>query len=161
MLNIDNIFNNQKLETIDNLESGISILDDLTIWIDRFNSYLLNIDASKNTIISYNIVLKALYQYCEIYISSIEGISYFNELHTNDFLLWMENYRTNRDYGSLKNRVGELLNFIVFSQKDKSSDIFQLRNRYIELLDNAKSQQLNFILDEFEDYFFQNEIEIN
>ncbi len=160
MLDIDNIFNSQKIALTQNLENGVSIIDDLKIWIEKFNIYLLESNSSQNTIISYNLVLKALLQYSEIYISSLKGISKLNENHTNDFLLWMENYRTNRDFGSLKERVNNLIKFIVFSQQDKNSDIFESRNRYIETLKLSKSQKMNFILDEFEDYYFENEVDL-
>jgi len=161
MLNIDNIFNCKDLHIVDKLEFGVSIVNDIEIWIEKFNNHLKEIDLAQNTIISYNIVLKALLEYTQEYISKQKSISQFNESHTNDFLLWMENYRVNRDYGSLKSRVTELLNFIKFTQKNANNDIFELRNSYLNSIEKTKKvQKVNFILDEFEDYYFENEIDL-
>ena len=160
MLNLQSIINDDLQIQTDNISNNISFLDDLTIWIDKFNINLKELRLSSNTIESYRYVLKALVEYSERYLHTKKHLYDFTVEESNDFLLWMENYQINRDYGSLKERTAELLHFIEYIQSQTNKDIFILRNKYINTHENSKLD-MNFILDEFEKYYFNNEIAID
>jgi len=158
MLDINELFKEKTLSTSNRLEHGLSLHNDLEIWIESFNRELVNLNRSKNTLDSYSFTLDALKHYCLIYMPTKKGLCEISVDNCNDFLLWMENYETNKKYGSLKERISYLVEFLTFCSKE-DGDFIELSQKYL----SSQTHELNkisFTLSEFEDYYYENEIPI-
>jgi len=156
MIDIDNLFDSGSTSKDKKLEYGVSLINDVDIWIDKFKQDLKLLNRSKNTIDSYSFTLKAFSEYCTIYLSNKKGLCDVEVNHCNDFLLWMENYETNKRYGSLQERITALAKFISFA-KDREGDLIELREEYLRRgIPDIK--RVEFALSEFEDYYYDNEI---
>jgi len=158
MIDLQDIFNqNAPIET-KKLEYGISLIDDVDRWSRYFLDDLKLLNRSKNTIETYRFVLRALREYCSIYMKDCSGLCDVEVHHCNDFLLWMENYETNKTYGSLKERIEYLAEFLSFASK-REGDFIELREIYFKKMQNDSNiERIEFALSEFEDYYFSNEI---
>jgi len=157
MIDLDDIFSEKKQDNLSKLENGVSLVDDINIWSDKFYKHLLNVDISHNTLISYKSALNTLKEYCKIYKQDSGGLCDIDETCCNDYLLWMENYKTNKRYGSLKERIIHLSHFIKFMQEQNETDYIDGREHYFKTI-KKDVNVINFVLDEFEDYFYENEI---
>jgi len=135
------------------LNNGLSLIDDLHIWIEKFNKFLIDSKLSKNTLVSYSYVLKALIEYSDRYLRDKEKLSDLSLYEVNNFLLWMENYQINRDYGSLKERTQVLIDFISLGAKNPEKDFIELREFYFILSDINNRVDINYVLDSFEEYY--------
>ncbi|WP_457750300.1 tyrosine-type recombinase/integrase [Sulfurimonas sp.] len=156
MIDIESIFDSSKIDNNRQLEHGISLVDDLNRWINNFNKDLKLLDRSKNTLDSYNFTLNAFREYCTIYMPNKTSICDVEVNDCNDFLLWMENYETNKNYGSLKERMKMLADFLSFSKEGKK-DFIEAREDYFQT--NFKNREkVEYALCEFEDYYYTNEI---
>ena len=157
MLDFETIFSEEKTKIQKKLDSGLSLLNDLSIWIEKFNKHLVDKGVAKNTLTTYSRLLIALDEYSNKYLSSYKGLSEFSDTIANDFLLWIENYTVNRDYGSIKERIALIFEFLRFSAKINETDFINAREAYFNSLD-AVSVELEYALNEFEDYYLENEI---
>jgi len=156
MIDIDSIFGAGEVKQNNKLEYGISLSNDLEEWIARFNKHLEILNRSKNTISSYSFTLNALIDYSYGYMSDKKGLCDIDDTNVNDFLYWMENYETNRKYGSVKERISIVADFLSFS-KNINEDFIDTRDRYVNQ-HNTNLDKINFALSEFEDYYFENEL---
>jgi len=157
MVNIDDIFSERKEDTQVKLEYGKSLIDDINIWSKKFSNYLINSGISNNTILSYEFTLNTFKEYCIKYKSTSDGLCDIDYICCNDYLLWMENYKINKMYGSLKERIAILIDFIKYMQKENETDYINGRERYIETV-KTEIKNINYVLDNFEDYYYSNEI---
>jgi len=160
MLDFETIFTEENIVKQKGLDSGISLLDDLSNWISKFTAHLVDADVARNTLITYKALLVALNEYSIRYLSDRKGLSEFNDTLANDFLLWMENYKVNRDYGSIKERIALLFEFIKFSNGIGDTDFISSREAYYNSLESI-SKELEYSLNEFEDYYLENEISLD
>jgi len=158
MLDINELFKEKTLTTSNKLEHGISLHNDLEIWIESFNRELVNLNRSENTLDSYRFTLSALKSYCLIYMPDKKGLCKISVDSCNDFLLWMENYETNKKYGSLKERISYLVEFLTFCSKE-NGDFIELSQKYLSL-QTHELDKISYALSEFEDYYYENEIPI-
>ena len=113
MLDFETIFTEEITIKQKKLDSGISLLNDLSIWINKFTSHLVDVGVARNTLITYKALLVALDEYSNKYLTTKNGLSEFNDVLANDFLLWMENYRVNRDYFVNKSTVWYVKNMNI------------------------------------------------
>jgi site-specific recombinase XerD len=159
MINIQDIFNQNISAETKKLEHGISLIDDIDRWSKYFLDDLKLLNRSKNTLEAYRFVLKALKEYCSIYMDNFSGLCDIDVHHCNDFLLWMENYETNKAYGSLKERIKYLADFLSFTS-GKKEDFIESIEIYLKKIQNTDGdiERIEFALGEFEDYYFSNEI---
>lgn len=158
MIALEEIFNDDNEKNSLKLEYGKSLLDDIKIWSDRFYKHLEDIESSKNTLEQYRFNLNTLYEYCSIYKSDKKGICDIDDTCCNDYLLWMENYKTNKEYGSVKERIIKLVKFIKFLQENNEPDYLMGRQNYFNTLTDD-FDTINFILDEFESYYNAHEVD--
>jgi len=160
MLDLETIFTEKNTKVQKKLDGGISLLDDLSIWINKFTSHLVDVGVAKNTLTTYKTLLVALDEYSNRYLTTKSGLSEFSDVLANDFLLWTENYKVNRDYGSIKERITLLFEFISFSSKIGDTDFISAREAYYNSLTTV-SDSLEYSLNEFEDYYLDNEIALD
>lgn len=162
MLDLNDIFSEKKNKSSLQLEHGRSLLDDLSIWTEDYNKHLVLIDTSKNTLSSYRFTLKCFSEFCSIYHHRKKGLCEIDKLILNDFLSWMENYNTNKTYGSLKERIELLFTFINFMTNNSNLIYIDGRQMYLDSISSEiEISKMNFILDEFEDYYLLHEIEFD
>lgn len=159
MLDIRDILNEEVYYDTSDVDYGKSLIEDLLVWIDKFNNYLVKAEMSKNTIISYNDTLKALLGYAEVYLKKHDRLSDLSLESVNDFLLWMENYAVNKRYGALKERLSLLLDYIRYAQKSDSAP-FSIREAYLRDY-CGDMQQICYVLDSFEKYYCGDEVPFN
>ncbi len=159
MLSIDDIFQDNIQEETINLSFGVSYLDDLLKWVDKFNNYLLKEESSINTVSSYNDVLKALIEYSELKLKDKKTIAEFSEHDANDFLLWMEDYRINKEHGDVKKRIGYVLAYIQHMQKVGKIDLVKEREDFLSLY-TLERDSVQYSISNFEEYYYCDEVPI-
>lgn len=157
MFNIDDILSIENRHVEIKVNNSKTLLEDLTFWFDDFFLYLKKGEVSKNTLISYSDVLKAFLEYCTIYLVGLKKISQLSHSDINNYLQWMENYRTNKEYGSVKERLSLLVQFIKFAQESGGSDLIDTRDKYLSKIKNVDVSRINYTLDEFENFYYANE----
>jgi len=156
MLDLETVFSRKICINQHKLNGGISIIDDINVWVNRFNNHLEEIGLSNNTIDAYKRLVKALVEYSNRYLIGYKGLSEFNDTTANDFLLWMENYNINRDFGSIKERIALLFDFLEFCNSSDDNDFINLREKYFK--SRVTTESMEYALSEFEDYYLLNEI---
>ncbi|WP_188109513.1 site-specific integrase [Sulfurimonas indica] len=156
MFNIDGILNTKESTVSKRLEHGISLDNDIEIWIKNFLADLHLLGRSRNTIDSYKFTLNAFREYCSVYLGDKKGICDVSVDDCNDFLLWMENYEINKTYGSLKERLYMLSDFLSFATKH-NLDYVELTELYLK--QNFKEEEkISYVISHFEDYYYKNEV---
>jgi len=158
MINIEDILSIENRHIEMKVNDSKTIIEDLAFWFDEFFGKLKKEEASENTIVSYNDVLKALMEYCTIYLKDLKKVSQLTHQDVNDFLYWMENYKTNKEYGSIKERLSYLVHFIKYAQASGTSDFILVRDRYLSDVTHTEIARINYALDEFENFYYEKEI---
>lgn len=161
MLDLDSIFNSKEPMKSNEIDSGLSLIDDLQKWIDKFNIYLVKSNSSKSTLATYYYALKSLNEYSKRYLTHKRGLSELTLDDVNDYLLWMENYKINREYGSLKERTNALIEFIKFGAMHQDLEFIEIREKYFNIKREESYIDLNYVLDSFEEYYYKHEINFN
>lgn len=150
-LTIHDFFKEESAPPRQSIESGEGFLPDLRAWVSNYRSHLINSHKSKNTIALYGVTLSALEEYSEAYLSRVETIKALPE-HLSSFLEWMENYKINRVYGSIRERTAIVLAFIAESSNLSVENFEENANQYYMGTSMHDIERVEFAIREFHDF---------
>jgi len=163
MIDIDKLLNNEVSREKEVVNRGGGIICDLEYWMEKFISFMEASKLSKQTQRSYSLTLSALKEFClNKYGSNEENInlSDFNAVVANEFLVYMENYNVNKEFGDLKYRIG-----ILFKYSDNilhCNSIEELLNVPKELCDKfsiSEMETFDYMIKQFANFLSQRKIQ--
>lgn len=108
---IDDFFTDTTAKETFVVANSDSLIVELKRWIAIYKDYLRG-SKLPTTVENYSITLDAFELYTERYLSELKSIEELTYIHLNDFLEYVEDYRVSKKYGSIKERIAELLFYI-------------------------------------------------
>lgn len=127
-MNMEDFFSNKNTTEIQKLSGGKSFVSEMKIWINKYKNYLIG-SKLPTTVENYSITLDAFVRYIERYLVDLKSIKQVSYEHFNDFFNYVEDYKVSKDYGSIKERIGELLFYI---KKYNISTIDQMQDNFYD-----------------------------
>jgi site-specific recombinase XerD len=152
MINIDELFDKDVTPSHTSLDSGNGILIDIKIWQDRYKAHLVNSGKSINTIDLYKRTLEPLSDFIERYFASLSGISMITTT-LNAFLEWMEQYGINKLYGSQKERVTVLVEFIQGCNNLSVDNYYAQMDSFFRDLDDHLVDMAEYTIKDFYEFY--------
>lgn len=160
-MQINDFFKEETKEVNKSLEGGNGILEDLSRWTSNYSHHLINSGKSSKTLDNYTVTLNAFEIFIARYYSSLSGIGKLScELHVNDFLSWMEDYQTSKEYGSIKERIERLLSFIHSTGSDTSAKYKSALSDYFIDMDDLDVDINEYVLNDFLSYISSRNINL-
>jgi len=117
MIDIENILDMGVAEDIKEIDSGKGLIADIKLWSDKFLNFVNSLNSSKHTLRAYTFTKKSLIEFVKDkrnFTEDCSSLSEFNLHLVNNYLVYLENYNINRDYGGIEYRI-----MILFKFKDE------------------------------------------
>lgn len=135
------------------INSGKGIIYDTQQWIEKYRKHLENSGKSRNTIELYRVTLDAFKIYVARYLYKCEGLSNISIPDINEFLEWMEEYKTSSKYGSIKERIDYLIKYISFTGVSTYNEYSKNISAYFVDMDDDMVEMNGYILEDFGEFF--------
>lgn len=152
MIDVDKLIDDEIDVCNVTLDSGEGIIYDVNVWLNRYRKSLEDYNRSKNTIMLYNLTLEALHLFIKQYYHSLEGISSIINV-VNPFLVWMEQYSVNKKYGSQKERLTLLKDFIERYENLSVENYFDCVADYFRDMNDDIVDTADFVIKDFYNYY--------
>ena len=156
MIDISKLLNNGETEHKEVINTGKGIEEDLRYWGDKFLQFVKVSKPSKHTLRSYRFTLKTLEDFFVHLKSSNSNklnLSDFSVALANNFLSYIENYTTNKEYGTLEERLSVLFKFSDDLVNCKSiSEFLMLPEKLVNNFSIEEIDTFHYMINDFANF---------